>query len=175
MENGNITYLTSLAKELGMDNSNLRKYVLKKGINYSMVRDPASRQIAMAFAFEDADKLRSLRTREGFTKTVTPVYVNGEIGDFYVVQLIPEFAPNRLKLGFSNDTVGRLTAHRCSSPTATILKTWDCKRSWERAAMDSATRLACALVANEVYDCDSPERVLERLDAFFNLMPVVRG
>lgn len=175
MKNGQVTYLTSLAKELGMDNSNLRKYVLKKGISYSMMREPFSRQIAMCFTSEAADKLRSVRANEGFTKTEAPIRINGEVGEFYTVQLIPEFAPNRLKLGFSNDSMDRLATHRCSSPTAVILKTWDCKRSWEKAAMDSATRTSCTLIANEVYDCDSSEAVIKRLDDFFNLMPVVRG
>ena len=174
MKNQGLTCLTSLAKELGMDNSNLRKYVLKKGINYSMARDPINRQMSMSFAPKDADILRFTRTKEGFSKINAPVCINGDVGAFYAVQLIPEFAPNRLKLGFSNDTMGRLSTHRCSSPTAIMLKSWDCKRSWERAAMDSATRQDCILIANEVYDCDSLENVLGRLDTFFSIMPAVR-
>lgn len=164
-----------MANELGMERSNLRKYVISKGIKYDSVRDPISKQMAMAFTQDEAERLRFIRNSEGFTKKDTPpVCINGEVGEFYVVRLIPEFAPNRLKLGFSNDATGRLVAHRCSSPTAIILKTWPCKRSWERSAMDSATRIGCALIANEVYDCDSSESVMNRLDTFFSIMPPVR-
>jgi hypothetical protein len=169
----NLTYLAALAKELGMERSNLRQYVLKKGIRYSMTRDPVSRQIAMTFTSDEADRLRSIRAKEGFTKTDTPICINGEVGEFYVVQLIPELAHNRLKLGFSNNVGERLVTHRCSSPTAILLATWGCKRSWERAAMDSAT-LDCTLIANEVYECDSSEGVIKRLDTFFAIMPKVR-
>ena len=170
----NLTYLSSLSREFGTDHSNLRKYVIKKGINYVMSRDAASRQMAMAFTAEEAEKLRSLRMREGFTKSDVPICINGEIGEFYVVQLIPELDPRRVKLGFANGVLVRLASHRTASPTAVLIKSWDCKRTWERAAMDSSTRIGCKLIANEVYECDSVEQVTNRLDKFFAVMPAVR-
>jgi len=169
-----LTYLSELASELGLDRSNMRKYVLKKGINFLMARDPVSRQTAMAFTAEEAEKIRSFRSVEGFNKTDSPVILNGEIGVFYIIRLVPELDSHRIKLGFSNDMTTRLASHRTSSPTAELIKFWDCKRSWERAAMDSATRCGCRLIANEVFQCDSEDETLARLEDFFSLMPKVR-
>jgi hypothetical protein len=37
--------------------------------------------------------------------------------------------------------------------------------------MDSVTRLDCRLILNEVFECDDPEALVERGNAFFSLLP----
>lgn len=91
-------------------------------------------------------------------------------GFFYLIQLIPEVIPERVKIGFSDDPEKRLAAHKTSAPTAKLLRTWPCKRSWDYAAMDSITRTECKLVLNEVYEGDL-EGFVARGDTFFGLMP----
>ena len=61
--------LKELAEELGMDRSNLRKYVVAEGISTFTVRNLASRgQKMLALVPEDADRVRgSLAWREGYT------------------------------------------------------------------------------------------------------------
>ena len=164
--------LSTLANEFGLDRSNTRKYVLKHGFSPSRVRDMASRQMNLALTSDEAEQLREMRAKEGYAKTSVAV-VNGEIGYFYAVLLIPDLDARRVKLGFASDVNTRLAAHRTASPTATVIKSWSCKRNWERAAMDSATRAECQLIANEVYQCGSVEQLIRRLDEFFSIMPLV--
>lgn len=170
----NLTLLSQIADEFGMDRSNARKYALKKGFNFIQTRDPLSRQVVNSLTKEDAEIFRSIRLNEGLGKLDYPAMINGETGLFYLIQLIPELSENRVKLGFSNEISARLASHRTSSPTAVLIKSWDCKRTWERTAMDSATRTGCRLIANEVFECDSVDKIADRLDTFFSIMPNVR-
>jgi len=91
-------------------------------------------------------------------------------GYFYIIQLIPEFDPNRVKIGFADNVEKRLQEHKTSSPTAKLLKSWSCKRSWDQSAMDSITRTECKLIMNEVYEGEI-EGFLKRADDFFAVMP----
>jgi predicted GIY-YIG superfamily endonuclease len=91
-------------------------------------------------------------------------------GYFYVIQLIPEAIPNRVKIGYTDNLDSRLKEHQASAPTACYVASWACKRSWDQAAMDSITREDCELVMNEVYEGDI-QKFVERGNAFFEKMP----
>lgn len=91
-------------------------------------------------------------------------------GYFYLMQLVPEAIPNRIKIGFADDVEKRLGEHRTAAPTAKLLRSWPCKRSWDYAVMDCVTREACALVLNEVYEGEI-DGFISRAEAFFALMP----
>lgn len=91
-------------------------------------------------------------------------------GYFYIIQLIPEFDPNRVKIGFADNVDKRLNEHRTSSPTAKLVKFWPCKRSWDQAAMDSITNGNCKLIMNEVYESDI-DSFIKRGEEFFAIMP----
>lgn len=165
--------LKDLSNELGIDKSNLRKYILAQGIEPFNVRTPESRgQITLAFSPEDAQFIRDIRKDQGFSssKILSSKDRNGN-GLFYVIQIIPEFDPNRVKLGFANNAETRLQAHKTSAPTAKLVKTWHCKRSWEDVTMISATRIECKLVANEVFLCDNLDNLCRRIDTFFEQLP----
>lgn len=84
--------------------------------------------------------------------------------------MIPEFDPNRVKIGFAYNVEKRMQEHKISSPTAKLFKYWPCKRSWDQSAMDSITRTDCKLIMNEVYEGDIEEFV-KRGDDFFAVMP----
>jgi len=135
-------------------------------------------QKADALTKEDADTLIEIREAQGFSTdeyavkgTAIPIE-NGK-GVFYIIAVVPELAPNRVKVGFTNDIDGRLAAHRTAAPTAQVIMTWPCKRTWEMAAIDSITREECKLIANEVYEVDSADRMIQRGNIFFALMPKV--
>lgn len=163
--------LNDLADELGLDRSNLRKYLAQKNITPLKVRDPQKRnQAVSALTLEDAEFVRQERERQGFGKKEVAPIENGD-GYFYIIQLIPELAPNRVKLGFATDVANRLQSHRTAAPTAQVIKAWHCKRSWEVAAMASLTRIESILIANEVYECDDLSSLVSRGDTFFSLMP----
>ncbi len=165
--------IKDLSDELGIDKSNLRKFILAQGIEPLNVRTPESRgQLTLALAPEEAQAIRDIRMAQGFSpnEARNPREYNGN-GVFYVIQIIPEFEPNRVKLGFASNVENRLQAHKTSAPTATLVQTWDCKRHWEDVAMASATRSGCKLIANEVFLCDDLDKLLERIDSFFDQMP----
>jgi len=98
-----------------------------------------------------------------------PTFVQ-DFGVFYVIQLVPEALPNRIKVGYTDNLEKRQAEHQCAAPTARVLASWPCKRSWDYAAMACITREGCAWVLNEVYEGD-PVGFIERGNAFFALMP----
>ena len=166
----NYISLKQLATELNMDRSGLRKYILQHGFTPQNLRTADSRnQLALVLTGEEAETIRELRTRQGFGGSPKPVD-NGK-GQFYIVQLIPEIAPDRIKLGYANDASARLVAHQTAAPTAKLLKVWPCKRSWESVIIESITRVGCTLIANEVYVCNDLEALFERCAALFALLP----
>jgi hypothetical protein len=91
-------------------------------------------------------------------------------GYFYLIQLVPEALPNRVKVGLADNVETRLSQHQTAAPTAKIVRSWPCKRSWDFAAMDSVTRNGCKLVLNEVYEGDI-QGFVDRAEAFFAVMP----
>ena len=95
-------------------------------------------------------------------------------GYFYVINLIPEAQDlNRVKLGFSNNVDQRLQNHRCTAPTADVIQTWPCKRTWEVAAMDVVSRgeKQVGHDRSEVFDVVSMDEVIHRGNQFFSMMP----
>jgi hypothetical protein len=162
--------LKALASELGMDRSHARRYVLNLGIMPLKRRTADSGgQLTLTVSSTEADLIRKTRTEQGFTGSQTPV--ENEVGFFYFIQLIPELAPTRIKLGFADNVANRLQQHRTSAPTATVIKYWPCRRSWERTAIDAIASAGGSLILNEVFDFQSIEAAIQRADQFFALLP----
>ncbi len=162
--------IKDLANRLGMDRSHARRYVLKLGYSFHKRRTQDSGgQLTLCLIAAEAEEIVSQRADQGFTAS-TLVAVS-DVGVFYVIQLVPELDPNRLKLGFAESIHQRLSQHRTAAPTARVLHAWPCKRSWELTAMDSLTRLDCRLILNEVFECNDAQALVERGDAFFRLLP----
>jgi hypothetical protein len=161
--------LSTLAQELGLDKSSMRKYIIKHGFGFAQLRTAESRgQLVLALTLQDAEAIRELRQHQGFT--LTQAAENGH-GWFYIVQVVPDLDPLRVKLGFATDPVRRLEAHRTVSPTAQILKTWRCRLSWETVAIQSISRVDCQPIGGEVFTCTDLDALVQRADAFFALMP----
>ncbi len=162
--------IKSLAQRLGMDRSHARRYVLRLGYRFHRRRvlDSAG-QLTLCVTSAEADQIVSQRLEQGFLKS-TVVGV-ADIGVFYVIQLIPDLDPKRLKLGFAESLEQRLSQHRTASPTARVICAWPCKRSWELTAMDALTRVGCRLILNEVFECDEPNALVERGNIFFGILP----
>jgi|SRR5262245_20563697 len=94
-----------------------------------------------------------------------------ERGVFYVIQLEPEHDPRRVKVGFG-DLDERFRDHRCSVPFARVVKSWPCRRTWERAVTDCITE-GYEQLGKEVFCTTSLEDILARAERFFALMPVL--
>lgn len=169
--------LPELAERLGIDRSAIRKYIdrhhAKLGI--SIVRRATADshgQLANCLSAIDAETLLS-HYEERKERPVSRLAQSGTShgrGYFYIIQLVPEAVPNRVKLGYTDSLAGRLAEHQTSAPTARFVAHWPCRRSWEQAAIDSITREGCVLVMNEVYEGDI-EGMRRRADDLFAMLP----
>ena len=168
---GDLVGIPEIAKRLGLDATSVRRLIAREGdaLKIQIQRGKSDRVLLTR---EDAEKLIA-----SYEARRAPSPVDSEDtatfdrhGYFYIIQLVPEAIPNRVKIGFADNVERRLADHRTAAPTAKLLKAWPCKRSWEFAATDSATRSGCKLVLNEVYEGDL-EEFIKRSDAFFALMP----
>jgi hypothetical protein len=89
-----------------------------------------------------------------------------------MIELEPEHDPGCFKVGFTMDLDGRLQKHRCSAPYAKYIRTWLCKRVWERAAIDCATN-GCVQLHTEVFRTASLAQVGSRVQSFFAVRPTL--
>ncbi len=162
--------IKELAHRLGMDRSHARRYVLKLGYSFHKRRTPDSgSQLSLCVTSAEAEEIESQRAKSGFTAST--IVAISDVGVFYVIQLVPDLDPKRLKLGFAESLDQRLSQHRTAAPTARVLHAWPCKRSWELTVMDALTCKGCRLILNEVFECDEPESLIRRGDALFAILP----
>lgn len=170
VEGADYVSIKELARRLGMDRSHARRYVLRLGYSFHKRRTADSGgQLTLCVSSVEAEQIASQRAGQGYGgATVVSV---SDVGVFYVIQLVPDLDPRRLKLGFAESLEQRLAQHRTAAPTARVLRAWPCKRIWEPAAIDAVTRQGCRLVLNEVFDCDDPEALIARGEGFFGLLP----
>jgi len=170
MEREDYISIKHLAERLGMDRSHARRYVLKLGFKPEKRRTRDSgNQLSLTVTADEADAILKHRTEQGFAGQSKAVET--EAGIFYVIQLVPELDPRRIKLGFAIDLNDRLVQHRTAAPTAKILKSWSCKRSWEGTIMDCLASQDCRHILNEVFECENIENLMKRGDDLFNLLP----
>lgn len=162
--------IKSLANELGMDRSLARKYVIKIGVKPHKRRTPdSSGQAALTVTTEEAEYIRNRRKDDGFTSD--SIKVVSDIGVFYIIRLVPELDPNRIKMGFAEDINSRLSQHRTSAPTAQIVAFWPCKRSWEYTVMDCLSSYGCKLILNEVFECNDIDHLISVGNKLFEIIP----
>ena len=159
--------LKDLSGELGIDRSHLRRYAIKLGIDPLRVRTRESQnQETLAVTLADADKIRQTRSRDGYNGGTVPA---SDGGGFYVIRLIPDLAPERVKFGFARDVHKRLLEHRTASPSAEIVGAWSCKQAWEPAALDALSD-GGEWVGGEVYDMPDVDAVITKGNALFKLL-----
>jgi hypothetical protein len=162
--------LRLLARELRIDRSHFRRYVTRFGIHPQkrQTKDSGNKLVVTVTA-QEADIVRQARREQGYR--VDGRETDLMVGVFYVIQLVPELDHHRIKLGFAEDVRTRLEQHRTAAPTAMVLKTWPCKRSWEFTVIDALSSSNCRLILNEVYECSDATILLARADDFFALLP----
>jgi hypothetical protein len=170
MDNQEFISIKNLAKKMGMDRSHARRYILKLGIKPKKRRTSDSgNQLTLTVTQQEADVIIKNREDQGFTGSGH--IVEFDIGFFYVIQLVPELDSRRIKLGFAVDLEDRLAQHRTAAPTAKVLKSWPCRRSWETTAMDCLSAISCRFILNEVFECDDLEGLIQRGDELFAVLP----
>lgn len=170
--------VADLADELGTYRQTIWKIVKRLGIEPYKRRDEMRRNQVIGVVTEaDANAIR-LAFTEGRKSSAQGAADISEFapdeGMFYLIQLEPQHDPGRLKVGFTTDLDGRIRHHRCSAPFAEYIRTWPCRRAWERAAIDCVT-FDLEQLHTEVFRAQSLESVADRGDRFFSVMPSVRG
>lgn len=163
--------LTQIAERLSVNRSTVERLLKRAGPDLGIL-PTKGKQNVIFLKREDADRLIAYyeaHTSRQAGKTETE-QIFQKFGFFYVIQLVPEAISNRVKIGYTDNVDARLAEHRTAAPTAKLVKSWPCKRSWDYAAMDSITREDCVLVLNEVYE-GNVEGFIRRGDAFFGIMP----
>ncbi|MBV8114646.1 MAG: GIY-YIG nuclease family protein [Silvibacterium sp.] len=167
--------IAEISKRLGVDARTVRRLIARES-DALQVTLHRGKGLLLLLNKDDAEKLiTSYEARRGPLASTTNGNEAGtatydRYGYFYIIQLVPEALPNRVKIGFADDVDRRLNEHRTAAPTAILLKTWPCKRSWDYAVMDCITRTECKLVLNEVFE-GNPQGFVDRGDTFFALMP----
>ena len=76
------------------------------------------------------------------------------MGYIYAVQLMPESKPERLKVGFTEDTDKRITSMKNTCPNATLLRCWKAERSKEKVVLSNMREMYIN-VGGEVFDVDN--------------------
>jgi len=163
--------MAEIARRLSLDLTSVRRFIAKEGDSLQIeVHRGKGDKILLTQA--DAEKLiaRYQARRGPIANEAEPSATDDRFGFFYLIQLVPEAVPNRVKIGFADNVERRLGEHRTAAPTAKVLKSWPCKRSWDFAAMDCITRSDCKLVLNEVFEGEI-QGFIDRADAFFAIMP----
>jgi len=94
-------------------------------------------------------------------------------GLFYLIQLEPTIDPGRFKVGFSSSMPERLRQLKCSAPLAELVNTWPCRPLWEKTAIDCVSG-DCERLHTEVFRIDDIEKIREKCNQFFALMPKSR-
>ena len=112
------------------------------------------------------------RSREGEIDN-EDAFISAEIGVFYLIQLEPDHDPLRFKVGFAANINERLRALRCSAPFSMVVKSWPCRRLWEKTAIDCVT-FGCHRLHTEVFRCSSLEIVIAKCEQFFGMMPSIQ-
>jgi len=174
--NGSVA-VADLADELGTYRATIFKIAKRLDIQPVKRREPTRGNQLIALVTEaDAAAIRAAFTegrRAGVQGASDIEEFAPDEGMFYLIQLEPEHDPGRFKVGFTTDLDGRLRHHRCSAPFAAYRKTWPCRRTWERAAIDCMTA-GLEQLHTEVFRGSSLDDVAERGNRFFSVMPSVR-
>lgn len=79
-----------------------------------------------------------------------------EKGFLYMIQLIPEYNPNRIKFGFAYDVPRRLYEHQTTCPNAVVIASWPCLRHLEKQSIKLIVKnMKCKTLTSELYECDN--------------------
>ena len=165
--------LKEIADDCGVLNGTIHKIVKRLEIPTEKRRDAdRGNQLVTTVSGRDVEKIRDALSAGRRRRGIIGIEDEDEGGEgyFYLIQLEPDHDKQRYKVGFSTDVVGRLAKHRCSAPFAQCLKSWPCRRTWEKAAIDCAS-IDCEQLHTEVFRASDINTVITRCDRFFDLMP----
>jgi len=152
----NYTTVTELSKIVAMDKPNLYRLLKRLDINPKKKRViEAGNQLVKVLNEKEVDKVKEHRHTYP---------VDNKKSVFYCIQIHPDIAPKRIKLGFTDNLNLRIRSFKTICPHLKLLKTWDCKQKWEPAIHAAAMREGDKFVSSEVFDVVSIKDVINRID-----------
>ena len=169
--------ILDIARQFGTRKQTIFKVLRRMGIEPTKLRSSSNGNQLISYITQDelqrlSSELPSSRDRDE-AESAGEIF-STEKGVFYLVQLEADHDPGRFKVGFAASLNERLRALRCSAPFATVVKSWDCRRLWERTAIDCVTA-GCERLHTEVFRTSSLQAVVEKCDRLFAMMPPVQS
>lgn len=154
-------------KRLEIEPSKSRGGSQNRGQTISYITEDDARRVLETLASNRRNATQNGQEGEEPEYTDAALY---DIGVFYLLCLEPEHDPSRFKVGFASNLNERLRQHRCSAPYTQVVKTWPCRRLWEKTAIECITE-GCERLHTEVFRTNSLETVEAKCEQFFALMP----
>jgi len=166
-----------VASDLGQRKQQIFKVMKRLGIERKLQRSSARHGQSIAYITRDdflrvKQELQPVINFNNLDKSI-PNLSLGEEGVFYLLLLEPDHDPGRFKVGFAQSLDERVRTLRCSAPFLKVIKTWDCKRLWEKTAIECVSD-GCEQLHTEVFRTASIESVIAKCEKFFELMPKVQ-
>jgi hypothetical protein len=91
-------------------------------------------------------------------------------GFLYMMQLIPEYNPNRIKFGFAYNVERRFYDYKISCPNVTLIAKWECVRHMERESIRQITKsIKCSSLSFELFECDDFRDLLNSANNYFQI------
>ena len=166
--------LKEIAIALGTDKSNARKYALKNGFVFEEVRTHETKgQKTLCLSQEDYDRLIGIRKDEGFLKSSPVKSSENGMGWFYIIQLLPNELPERIKLGYTSSWSNRLQTHKTTCPNLKILFEHKIKEVWEKAIIDMLSCVADKQHSQEVFDVNNVDEFIDYAKSIIEKFPVI--
>ncbi|NTW70089.1 MAG: hypothetical protein HGB23_09625 [Chlorobiaceae bacterium] len=154
-------------KRLEIEPAKLRGGKQNRGQTISYITEEDAQRLLEALA-------SSRRTQDGKEGRDFSDAVLYDVGVCYLLCLEPVHDPCRFKVGFASNLPDRLRQHRCSAPFTQIVKTWPCRRLWEKTAIECVTE-GCERLHTEIFRSQSLDAVESKCEQFFALMPQLSG
>ncbi len=171
-----------VAQKHGKHKATVFKVLKRLGIEPTKHRSSSAKNQMVACITQDEFRLVSVELQaiidrddpEAGEDAESDGFLSAEIGVFYLIQLEPVFDPGRFKVGFSAGMSDRLRQLRCSAPFATVIRSWPCRRLWEKTGIESVS-VSCERLHTEVFRTGSLDEIIERCERFFVVMPTVQS
>ncbi len=166
-----IIRLNECAKEMGVDKSNLSKY-LKAGkygnIKIKFIRDKTKgNQKVSIISKKDFEKIKNIRIKDGFG--VNKPIGKENVGFFYIVQINPDNIPNRYKCGFSNIPNQRISSYKTVCPNAKFVFKTKCDDFFEKPLLKMISKNS-KQIGVEIFEIKDINKIENKIEEVLKLL-----
>jgi len=175
--NDNLISVIDFANQQGAHKQTIFKILKRVGVEPEKRPGANSRGQTVSYITQEQariveENLHFLKTKNSSLEDANsePSKILEEQGVFYLLRLEPNNDPGRFKVGFAASLPERLRQLRCSAPFIEVVATWQCKRLWEKTAIDCVTQ-NCERLHTEIFRTTDITVVREKCARFFDLMP----